>query len=50
MYTAKGVTMVSFTEPVKTEIRATARALKDAWTKGNPDDLFAIFHRRVEMI
>jgi hypothetical protein len=34
-----------FDDPVKQEIWATVRALNDAWTKGNPDDLAGYFHR-----
>lgn len=37
--------MVSFTDPIKQEIWATVRAMNDAWTKGNPDDLSQFFHR-----
>ncbi len=36
---------ISFDDPVKQEIWATVRALNDAWTKGNPDDLTGYFHR-----
>lgn len=35
---------ISFNDPVKQEIWATLRALNDAWTKGNPDDLINYFH------
>ena len=34
----------NFDDPVKQEIWATVRALNDAWTKGNPDDLSHYFH------
>lgn len=34
-----------FDHPVKQEIWATVRAMNDAWTKGNPDDLANFFHR-----
>lgn len=37
--------MVSFADPVKQQIWATVRAMNDAWTKGNPDDLSKFFHR-----
>jgi hypothetical protein len=37
--------MISFTEPLKQEVWATVRAMNDAWTKGNPDDLSKFFHR-----
>lgn len=33
-----------FDDPVKQEIWATLRALNDAWTQGNPDDLVEYFH------
>jgi Domain of unknown function (DUF4440) len=36
---------ISFDEPIKQEIWATVRAMNDAWTKGNPDDLAKYFHR-----
>ena len=35
---------IHFDDPVKREIWATVRALNDAWTKGNPDDLAEFFH------
>lgn len=37
--------MVSFADPVKQEIWSTVRAMNDAWTKGNPDDLSKFFHQ-----
>jgi ketosteroid isomerase-like protein len=37
--------MTSFTDPVRQEIWATVRAMNDAWTKGDPDDLTRWFHR-----
>jgi len=37
--------MVSFADPVKQEVWATVRAMNDAWTKGNPDELSKFFHR-----
>ena len=37
--------MSTFKDPVKDEIWATVRAMNDAWTKGNPDDLSSFFHR-----
>jgi len=36
---------ITFNDPVKQEIWATVRAMNDAWTKGNPDDLVKFFHR-----
>lgn len=36
-----------FSNPVEQEIWATIRALNDAWTKGNPDDLSQYFHPRM---
>lgn len=35
---------VKFDDPVKQEIWETLRALNDAWTRGNPDDLAQYFH------
>ena len=35
---------INFNDPVKQKIWATLRALNDAWTKGNPDDLARYFH------
>ncbi|ABD71173.1 hypothetical protein Rfer_3466 [Rhodoferax ferrireducens T118] len=35
---------ISFNDPVKQEIWATLRALNDAWTQGDPDDLVNYFH------
>lgn len=35
---------IYFDDPVKKEIWATVRALNDAWTTGNPDDLAEFFH------
>ncbi|OGW41145.1 MAG: hypothetical protein A2010_18005 [Nitrospirae bacterium GWD2_57_9] len=37
--------VVNFNDPVKQEIWTTVRAMNDAWTKGNPDDLSEFFHR-----
>jgi len=37
--------MTPFTDPIKQEIWATVRAMNNAWTKGNPDDLSKFFHR-----
>lgn len=34
-----------FTDPVQAEIWQTVRAMNDAWTQGNPDDLAQFFHR-----
>lgn len=36
---------IKFDDSIKQEIWATARAMNDAWTKGNPDDLAKFFHR-----
>ncbi|HZX33683.1 MAG TPA: nuclear transport factor 2 family protein [Rhodocyclaceae bacterium] len=36
---------IPFEDPVRREIWQTVRALNDAWTKGNPDDLANYFHR-----
>lgn len=36
--------MTAFDDPVKQEIWATVRAMNDAWTRGNPDDLVHYFH------
>ncbi|MCL2830950.1 MAG: nuclear transport factor 2 family protein [Betaproteobacteria bacterium] len=36
---------IPFDDPLEQEIWATVRALNDAWTKGNPDDLAEFFHR-----
>ena len=35
---------VHFDDPIKKEVWRTLRALNDAWTKGNPDDLKNYFH------
>ena len=37
--------MVPFTEPLKQEVWATVRAMNNAWTKGDPNDLSKFFHR-----
>ena len=34
----------AFDDPVQQEIWDTLRALNDAWTRGNPDDLAQYFH------
>lgn len=34
-----------YTDPVQNEIWQTVRAMNDAWTRGNPDDLARYFHR-----
>ena len=39
-----------FNDPVQQEIWATLRALNDAWTQGNPDDLTQYFHRNMVAI
>lgn len=36
---------INFDEPVKAEIWASVRAMNNAWTRGNPDDLVNFFHR-----
>lgn len=36
---------IQFNDPVKQQIWQTLRALNDAWTKGNPDDLANFFHQ-----
>lgn len=36
--------MISFSDPDKQEIWTSLRAMNDAWTKGNPDDLSRFFH------
>jgi hypothetical protein len=36
---------VTFDNPVQDEIWQTVRAMNDAWTRGNPDDLAQYFHR-----
>lgn len=36
-----------FADPVEQEIWSTIRALNDAWTHGNPDDLAQFFHPRM---
>jgi hypothetical protein len=38
------VTAFTFEDPVKQAVWSTLRALNDAWTKGNPDDLVHYFH------
>lgn len=37
----------TFTDPDEREIWSTIRALNDAWTQGNPDDLAQFFHPRM---
>jgi hypothetical protein len=39
-----GTPMISFSDPIKQKIWETVRAMNDAWTKGNPDDLSKYFH------
>jgi len=41
---------VRFDDPVQQEVWATVRALNDAWTQGNPDDLAHYFHRNMVAI
>lgn len=36
--------MPTFDDPTRQAIWSTLRALNDAWTKGNPDDLAQYFH------
>lgn len=40
-------TIHRFDDPVQQEIWDTLRALNDAWTRGNPDDLVNYFHPRM---
>ncbi|TRW93174.1 nuclear transport factor 2 family protein [Candidatus Methylobacter oryzae] len=42
--------IIRFDDPVQQEIWTTIRALNDAWTKGNPDDLANYFHRNMVAI
>lgn len=42
--------IIRFDDPVQREVWATIRALNDAWTKGNPDDLANYFHRNMVAI
>lgn len=42
--------MTAFSDPVKNEIWTTVRAMNDAWTKGNPDDLSQFFHKNMVAI
>lgn len=37
--------IINFDNSAKQEIWAAVRAMNDAWTKGNPDDLVRFFHR-----
>jgi hypothetical protein len=39
-----------FDHPVKQAVWDTLRALNDAWTRGNPDDLADYFHERMVAI
>ncbi len=39
-----------FADPLQQEAWATIRALNDAWTKGDPDDLAHYFHERMVAI
>ena len=36
---------IKFDDSIKQEIWGTVRAMNDAWTKGNPDDLAKYFHQ-----
>ncbi len=38
------MTPVTFDDPARQAVWSTLRALNDAWTKGNPDDLAGYFH------
>lgn len=40
----------TFSNPVQREIWATLRALNDAWTQGNPDNLAQYFHSNMVAI
>lgn len=42
--------IIRFDDPVQQEIWVTIRALNDAWTQGNPDDLANYFHRNMVAI
>jgi hypothetical protein len=42
--------IIRFDDPVQQEVWETIRALNDAWTKGNPDDLANYFHRNMVAI
>ncbi|MBI3102699.1 MAG: nuclear transport factor 2 family protein [Burkholderiales bacterium] len=35
---------IQFDDPIKQEIWTTVRAMNDAWTKGDPDELSRYFH------
>lgn len=35
---------IHFDTPIQQDIWRTVRAMNDAWTKGNPDDLVNFFH------
>ncbi len=41
---------ISFSDPIQQEVWTTVRALNDAWTKGNPDDLVNYFHPKMVAI
>ncbi|MBF0170450.1 MAG: nuclear transport factor 2 family protein [Nitrospinae bacterium] len=41
---------IRFDDPVRQEVWETIRALNDAWTRGNPDDLSLYFHPRMVAI
>lgn len=40
----------TFNDPVQQDIWTTLRALNDAWTQGNPDDLAQYFHSNMVAI
>lgn len=40
----------AFTDPVEQEIWSAVRALNEAWTRGDPDDLAAYFHPQMVAI
>jgi len=42
--------MVSFNDPIQQEVWTTVRAMNDAWSKGNPDDLANFFHPDIVII
>jgi ketosteroid isomerase-like protein len=41
---------IAFDDGIKQEIWETIRAINDAWTKGNPDDLANYFHENMVAI
>lgn len=41
---------IQFDTPIQQDIWRTVRAMNDAWTKGNPDDLVNFFHPQMVAI